>query len=184
MRRRTDARLSLIRFVDNTAIVPLTQGKVAIIDAADAHLICDQVWCARKCKANKWYASASCWDENAGCYRPMQMHRVIMDAPDDELVDHWDNDGLNNRRSNLRLATHAQNIWNRGAHRSNRSMFKGIHWDAPGKRWIATLKHNGKRYTESFKLLCDAAEQHQELEIMLRGDFAYRRVQNGVEFKQ
>lgn len=41
------------------------------------------------------------------------LHRVILAAPDDSLVDHVNGDGLDNRRVNLRLATRSQNNVNR-----------------------------------------------------------------------
>lgn len=41
------------------------------------------------------------------------MHRVILAAPPGVLADHRDGDGLHNRRSNLRLASHAGNSQNR-----------------------------------------------------------------------
>jgi len=40
------------------------------------------------------------------------MHRLILDVPDGLQVDHIDGDGLNNRRSNIRMCTAAQNRQN------------------------------------------------------------------------
>lgn len=40
------------------------------------------------------------------CY----LHRIVIEAPDGEHVDHIDGDSLNNRRANLRLVTHAENM--------------------------------------------------------------------------
>ena len=157
-------RMEQLRFVDNEVHVPLTQGLVAVVDADDAYLICGTAWYARKSKDGlNWYATATFFDPAKGRYVPVQMHRLIMNAPDGVLIDHWDNDGLNNRKRNLREATHAQNIRNRAPHRTNRAIFKGVHRNARDKRWIATITHEGRKLTESFRLLCDAAEQRQEL---------------------
>lgn len=58
--------------------------------------------------------------------------------PDHE-IDHRDGDGLNNRRSNLRAATHKQNLENRK--REN----VGVTWDPSRQRWVAQIKHNYER---------------------------------------
>jgi len=54
------------------------------------------------------------------------MHRLIMDAPDGTDVDHRNMDRVDNRRSNLRLATRAENLRNQGLSRNNTSGFKGV----------------------------------------------------------
>jgi len=41
------------------------------------------------------------------------MHRFLLSPPEDKWVDHIDGDGLNNRRSNLRLVSPSQNGHNR-----------------------------------------------------------------------
>ncbi len=129
-----------LRFVDNEVHVPLTQGLVAVVDADDAYLICGTAWYARKSKDGlKWYATtrlSSVTPAKGATFR-CRCTDFIMNAPDGVLVDHWDNDGLNNRKRNLREATHAQNIRNRAPHRTNRAIFKGVHWNAlRDKRWV------------------------------------------------
>lgn len=58
------------------------------------------------------------------------------------LVDHWDNDKLNNRWGNLRLATPSQNAMNsigkRGAAR-----LKGASWDTTNEQWRASICIDG-----------------------------------------
>lgn len=58
------------------------------------------------------------------------------------LIDHRDRDGLNNRWTNLREATHSQNLQNKKRHRSNISGFKGV--SPHGYRWRARIQ-DGKR---------------------------------------
>jgi hypothetical protein len=64
------------------------------------------------------------------------MHRLIMGAPDRLTVDHIDGDGLNNTRSNLRLATDSQNGGNMRVVKSS-SGFKGVSWN--GTSWVASF---------------------------------------------
>ena len=77
-----------------------------------------------------------------------RMHRIILsrmigrELLEEELPDHIDGNGLNNRRSNLRIATGSQNIMNSGIRRNNQSGAKGVskHY----KRWRATIRAHGK----------------------------------------
>lgn len=59
-------------------------------------------------------------------------------------LDHIDHNPSNNRLSNLREATHAQNLWNRGAPRHNTSGFKGVSYVTHCKKWDARITANGK----------------------------------------
>lgn len=59
------------------------------------------------------------------------------------VVDHIDGNKLNNRFSNLRLATHGQNIQNSKLRVDNASGVKGVHWDVGHKKWRAVLTTNG-----------------------------------------
>lgn len=59
-------------------------------------------------------------------------------------VDHVNGDRSDNRFSNLRLATHAENQRNRGRQRNNRSGVAGVHWANREQRWVAKIKINGK----------------------------------------
>jgi hypothetical protein len=72
------------------------------------------------------------------------MHREIMNAPDDLHVDHINGNGLDNRESNLRLATSAQNTWNRDKNKNNTTGFKGVTCDKGRGKFRAQIRVNGK----------------------------------------
>lgn len=78
------------------------------------------------------------------------LHRIILERKINrcllpgELVDHIDGDRLNNRRSNLRVATQSQNQFNRSKPRNNTSGFKGVSWKKSHKSWQAIIKVHGK----------------------------------------
>lgn len=96
-----------------------------------------------------------------------------MDATAGVIVDHIDGDGLNNCRSNLRVATAAGNARNR--RKSQRSPgYKGVMYDPKGKRhWRAYIRCDGKkRHLGSFATAQEAAMAYNRAAITLFGEFA------------
>lgn len=123
--------------------IPLTQGRVALVDDADYEWLMQWKWQAHKCK-NLFYATRSVQVQNIA--KEIRMHRVILQAPDGVLVDHEDSNGLNNQRYNLRCCTNSQNCCNRKRALSACG-YKGVtrasHCD---NRWAAKIKIHRKNY--------------------------------------
>jgi hypothetical protein len=85
--------------------IPLTQGKVAVVDEEDFDRLNKHKWYACK-NGNTFYALRK--SNVNGKRLTILMHREILGLkPGDPGVDHRDGNGLNNRRKNLRLASHA-----------------------------------------------------------------------------
>lgn len=61
-------------------------------------------------------------------------------------IDHIDGDRKNNRISNLRLASTAQNSMNRGEYKNNTSGLKGVYHDKQRGTWRALIRKDRKRY--------------------------------------
>ena len=110
-----------------------------------------------------------------------QLHRVILarmlegDKPleDDELVDHIDGNGLNNQRSNLRRATHAENNANTCKSINNTSGFKGVSFDVLSGKWKAYIRINSKQKTLGrFQTREEAYEAYCKAALVARGKFA------------
>jgi hypothetical protein len=75
------------------------------------------------------------------------LHREIMKPPTNMEVDHIDRNPRNNRRSNLRICTHAENHQNKaGWQRNSSSSYRGVSWEPSRNRWRAKHKLNGKTY--------------------------------------
>lgn len=89
--------------------VGLTRGLVSFVDSEDVDWLKNWHWSAKR-NAHTTYARRVYNDD--GVFRTFQMHRAIMRVCE-QMVDHVDGDGLNNRRSNLRACTPRQNGFNK-----------------------------------------------------------------------
>ena len=89
-------------------------------------------------------------EKGDGKSKTIYFHRQVMNAPIGMTVDHIDGDRSNNRRANLRLVSHAENIRNRtGLSVNNTSGYRGVSLMRSGKRikrWFAQAKLNGKTH--------------------------------------
>lgn len=150
--------------------IPLTRGKVALVDDADYEWLMQWKWHAAMQNANRFSAARRI---TAGGRRMVYMHRVIMGAPKGLLVDHKDGDPLHNFRSNLRLATKQQNAFNCGPRSNNTSGFKGVSWERRKKRWIAQIfvKRNNT-YLGMYVTKEEAAVAYEEAAKKYHGEFA------------
>ena len=83
-----------------------------------------------------------------------------MDCPNDKIIDHKDNNGLDNRKSNLQIVTYKENSENRGLSSLNTSGIKGVSWCERDKVWTTQVMINGKKKNcGSFKDIKDT-EKH------------------------
>jgi len=156
-------------------LIPLTRGKVAKVDDEDYPILIQKKWSANYIRG-KWYAVRSFWDKEKKIIRAEKMHRTILGVTDKNvLVDHTDEDGLNNQKSNIRICTHSQNLMNRGKCKKDKSSkYKGVFYRKERKRWIAIIYKNKKIHRlGSFKKEIDAAKKYNEVAIKMHGAFAF-----------
>lgn len=141
--------------------IPLTQGKVAVIDSEDYP----------KISKYKWYYHKNGYAYSGYRETSKSMHRLILETPNGYDTDHINGNKLDNRKCNLRVATHHQNIMNRPPSPKTKSGFKGVWGD--GKSWRAGIKLNGKtKHLGSFPTKYDAARKYNEEAVKAFGEFA------------
>lgn len=100
----------------------------------------------------------------------IMMHRELLGLiPGDGLEgDHIDGDPLNNRRSNLRIVTHAENQQNRKSVADSSSQFRGVSWSKAKRKWIAQVTLNGRMiFLGAFSDEADAARVASEHRLRL-----------------
>lgn len=150
--------------------VPLTQGLVALVDEVDADAVLAHRWHAHRDTRNNFYALRSVRRPD-GKQATLPLHTFLTGWP---LVDHRNGDGLDNRRSNLRAATNAENQRNRGLPANNTSGYKGVTWNKPAGKWQAGIRVDGRllalgRYTDPEA----AARAYDAAALLHFGEFAW-----------
>ena len=120
--------------------IKLTQGKEAIVDDDLFEELSRYRWCL----SSMGYAVRNSGHHNDGNKKTILMHRVIMRTQSGEEIDHINSDTLDNRRENLRLCTHIENLQNRNKQSNNAVGFKGVSWHSQGKKWRVQIRVNGK----------------------------------------
>lgn len=149
--------------------IPLTQGKVALVDDEDYEWLTRWKWTACKDKDN-WYAMRR---EGYPKRRNVKMHRVVINAPSEMEVDHRDRNGLNNQKYNLRLCNTVQNSRNRRVRSDSRTGVKGVVFRVETEKYRVTICVNGKRKNlGQYDTIEDAAKAYNKAALKYFGEFA------------
>ncbi len=123
--------------------IPLTQGKVAIVDDDDFDWLRQFTWYATSSRSQTgrlvWYARRYTADGMVYMHRQVAERSGIVGTE----VDHRDLDGLHNWRTNLRAGPRSSNAANQPKRNGfHSSRYKGIHWHKGRLQWHAQITVN------------------------------------------
>lgn len=120
--------------------IALSQGKVALVDDTDHQWLSQWKWhyhcmgyAARHIRCN-------------GKRTTIAMHQMILNPPLGLEPDHINGNGLDNRRSNLRLCTRRQNNMNAKKQAGCSSIYKGVSWHKHSRQWRAQIRINSQQH--------------------------------------
>ena len=153
--------------------ITLTQGKVAIVDDDDFESLSQFNW---HFHAGTGYARRGTGGRKN--HRKIYMHREVMRAPTGVEVDHIHGNLLDNRKSELRLATHRENTKNQTLFSTARagkktSRFKGVCRPADSRKWLASITVDGEHIRLGvFTDETDAARAYDAAAREYFGEFA------------
>jgi hypothetical protein len=168
--------------MQNFTEVVLKNGIVTMVDTEDLPLMAKYTgWYTLRQSNGKLYVRGydkSRYVAKVRKQKIVSLHRIIMGVNDPKiLIDHADHDTLNNRKSNLRLCTQAQNQQNRSGIASHKksSQYRGVFKRelVNGISWRAGIRYNGKWNTLGhFKDEITAAKVYNEAAKKFFGEFA------------
>jgi hypothetical protein len=141
---------------------------IALIDKEDEE----------KIKEYSWSLADRPWGEYASGYNPktgktILLHRLVIGAKENEIVDHKDRNGLNCTKSNLRIASFSENSHNRRKRRGTKYPYVGIGQNGSSDLFRAKITKDGKTYPLGyFKTALEAALAYDKAAIELYGENA------------
>lgn len=161
----SDRDCDLIRNLSEHKVYPITlpNGDITIVDYQDKSLVQSHSWSLNR------YGHVR---TNYGG-KEIYLARLLMDSPA-FIVDHRSGNKLDNRRSNLRLATSAQNAQNRKKRDRSSSAYIGVYWHKGRGQWHARIRSKQAKIRNLgfFDDEHDAAEAFNKAAKEIYGDFA------------
>ena len=151
----------------------MTQPQYAKVAPGDYKGLREYEWFAQKGKGC-FYAVRRARGPKGNKPATIYMHHELIDVADGLLIDHVNQDSMDNRRANLRGATRAQNIRNRKKFsNSSSSKYKGVSWRKKTRKWEVLITFERKRiFLGCFHSEIDAAKAYDRAAIKYHGEFA------------
>ena len=119
--------------------IKLTQNQYTIVDDKDYEKAFKFKWCY-----NNGYAMRN--ESRKIGKKTILLHRFLMNPPSNMSVDHINGNRLDNRRQNLRICSHRENLYNQSGNKSkkSKSIYKGVFWDTGRNKWLAMIGFQGR----------------------------------------
>ena len=150
--------------------LPLTRGKIALVDDDDFATLSAYAWVAINPRGY-WYAVRSMRRVDGTGWTSRMLGREILEAPPGLVVDYKNGDTLDNRRDNIRLATRSQDCANAHLRKHSRPGLKGV--QRHHGRWRARITVDHEVINLGyFSTPEDAHAAYAESAIRYFGEFA------------
>ncbi len=144
-------------------------GSFFIIDSADFSAVSEYTWFYGK----RGYPTAHLSRRSKDGYRTIPLHRYLLHPEDGCDVDHISGDKLDNRRCNLRVCTHQENMFNQKLRSTNTTGYYGVSRMKSTGRFEAYIHHDGKKvYLGTYATAEEAAAVRDKAALQLFGPFA------------
>lgn len=160
-----------ICIVGDIAMVPLTKGEYAYVDAEKYDIVAGKNWHLVSTKGKLYAATIIPTPENR--LAKTYLHRIVLGATAGEEVDHINNNGLDNRSDNLRIVSSFQNHQNRAKQKNNTSGAPCVFWSKKAKKWLGEIQFNGEKISLG---LFDSVESAFEA-VAKRKSLLYREIE-------
>lgn len=149
--------------------VPITQGKVALVDDEDYERVVAHRWYAVK-REHTYYVCRKFYKAD-GTRSTQALHIFILNGATG--IDHIDGNGLNNQKANLRICTSQENRRNTHKRKKMTSKYKGVSWNGADRVWRVFIYDNYKQvYLGRFNDEVEAAKAYDAKAQELFGEFA------------
>ena len=137
----------------------LGEGKFTVVEPPDYYRLQHFKWWLHANGSNLYAARTAVTEDLQA--KIIFMHRQIMNFPKGRVVDHRNCDSLDNRATNLRAVTQAENMRNRRKRKNTSSRYIGVSLRKKTNRFDANIRYNGKKiYLGSFDNELDAARAY------------------------
>ena len=157
-------------------IIKLTQGYECKVDAEDYEELAAHKWHISVSSNKTIYVSRTCSNR-----KKVLMHRIITNCPCDKIVDHINHDGLDNRKSNLRICDKRGNMINTKKIRGKYSKYKGVSYDKNRFKWrVAIWDNNRPIIQKRFDDEIAAAMFYDQKAVEYYGEFAVTNADIGL----
>lgn len=148
--------------------IPLGKDQFALVDDDDFEWLSQHEWHVHQGKDGRCYAVR--WVRKGKSYVVLKMQDAILKPPHDFIADHIGEDGLDNQRANLRLATYQNKMWKRRGVVGSSSRFKGVSFQKLSGKWVASIQTT---YLGLFAMEIQAALAYNKAAIERYGEYAH-----------
>lgn len=150
--------------------IPLQNGMVALVDDEDYERCMEYFWTVTAGKKSALYVMSSTLGETLQTF-------ILRKKDGENLITFADEDRLNFRKSNLILVDKSFVINKRKGFRNSSSKYKGVYWNKRRRRWISSIRVDGKlKYLGGFTSEDEAAKVYNKAALVVFGEHAYQNI--------